>query len=122
VREEQIRERTVLLLEAYRDLTGDMAVPGIPDFLLLRSSAINELGLLNRKKVDKKEIREGSEALAMRPVKKEVDKSSAEKSLPGKTEGIRLVSGDAALPEEDAGEEVSESDFDILRKIKDPWN
>ena len=122
MREEEIRERTGLLLEAYRDLTGDMAVPGIPDFLRLRSSAINELGLFNRKKLDKKEIREGSEALAMRSVKKEADKSNAEKSLPGKAEGIRSVSGDAALQVKEAGGEEPESDFDILRRIKDPWN
>ena len=122
MREEEIRERTGILLDAYRDLTGDMAVPGIPDFLLLRSSAINEMGLFNRKKEDKKEIREGREALATRPVKKEADNSSAEKNVPGKTEGIRLVSGGTALQAEEAGEEEPESDFDILRKIKDPWN
>ena len=122
MREEEIRERTGLLLEAYRDLTGDMAVPGIPDFLLLRSTAINELCLFNRKKEDIKEIREGREALATRPVKKEADNSCSEKNAPEKTEGIRLVSGGTALQAEEAGEEEPESDFDILRKIKDPWN
>ena len=119
MREEEIRERTGLLLDAYRDLNGDMAVPGIPDFLLLRTSAINEMGLFNRKKNDKKESREGREALATRPVKKEADNSCAEKNVPGKTEGIRLVSGGTAMK---AVEEAPESDFDILRKIKDPWN
>ena len=122
MREEEIRERTGVLLDAYRDLTGDMAVPGIPDFLLLRTSAINEMGLFDRKKEDKKEIRDGRKAAAPGGVKKEADKSCAEKRVPGKTEGIRLVSGGTAMPEEDAGEEVPESDFDILRKIKDPWN
>ena len=122
MREEEIRERTGLLLDAYRDLTGDMAVPGIPDFLLLRSSAINEMGLFNRKKEDRKEIRDGREAAAPGGVKKEADESFAEKRLPGKTEGIRLVSGGTALQAEEAGEEAPESDFDILRKIKDPWN
>lgn len=125
MREEEIRERTALLLDAYRELTGDTCVPGIPDFLELRKAALEELGLPAVAEKSPEIVRKAPAARSERPRtaarQPERKKVSAEiKARQDETPAAKVVNMPAR--EEEFPDEVPRSDFDILRSIVDPWN
>lgn len=125
--EEEIRERTALLLDAYRELTGDDEAPGLPEFLQLRKAALEELGIPAGAEKTRK-VREAPKARAEKPKPasgQAVRKNTAavRKERAEGTPGAKVVNMPARQEEFPAEqEEKPKSDFDILRSIVDPWN
>ena len=125
--EQEIREQTRLIMDAYRELTDDPSGPSIPEFLQLRAAAITELG-------------SARSSAGKRPAEPAYDRGrNAEREIPrpvpaappDRTErtgnvlaaGAQTIKPQIIQPEtQTAGPEASRSDFDILRAIKDPWN
>jgi hypothetical protein len=130
--EDMIRDRTAVILDAYWELTGMESVPDIKEFLQLRKEAIKELRIpASGPVVRTSGPQRHEEALHTRkeesayqqppaerkPVERPVEKRPAERKP---VEEAPVQTADMQEEEPEPQEELS--DFDILRRIKDPWN
>lgn len=125
--EERIKEKTSSLFQSYLELTGFSGNLSISDFLVLRKEAMEEVRkedilCKNRKKdreEEKKENRERAISSANtghsdRPVPK--TPVSVISSIETSTQSS------ASLPDPDSEENKEEDDYEILRRMEDPWN
>lgn len=125
--EQEIREQTRLIMDAYMELTGDPSGPSIPEFLQIRAAAITELGAA-RPSTGKRRAEpvygrgRNAERETLRPVPAAPpDRPERTGSVPAA--GAQTIKPQAIQPEtRPAEQEASRSDFDILRALKDPWN
>ena len=149
--ENEIRRQTSVIMDAYFALSGTDDVPDIKSFIALRKEAIKELERGTVKKKNSRPVKphfedEGasctdaelaaagrsSESAAKKPAgfKKtmKLDKPTAAER---KTEEKREAAAEkeqeftSAAEQAQAAEDTNEhepSAFDILRKIRDPWN
>ena len=110
--ERAVRDRSAVILEAYRELSGNSEELSVRDFLLIREAAKAETG--SAPEPAQTQPREDAAAKRKTPAKKkEVPKAAA--PVPEKT----------TPPEKTAHKEpepVKKSDFEILAGLKDPWN
>lgn len=125
--EQEIREQTRLIMDAYMELTGDPSGPSIPEFLQLRAAAITELGAV-RPSTGKRRAEpaygrgRNAERETLRPVPA-VPPDRPEKAGSVPAASAQTIKPQTIQPETRPAEpEASRSDFDILRAIKDPWN
>ena len=121
--EQSIREQTSLILEAYRELTGADTLPTLSEFLQLRETAIKELASQPHKTyATSKNI---INAFSSKP-------SSMQNQTPPKEQSISRISTQSSLPAResnaetdivlDKGTDIQRNEFNILRRITDPWN
>ena len=122
--EDRIRSQTAVILEAYRELTGFDIIPDVSEFIAFRREAVNELAEdMPKKKVPlqkrpvqapRRENPVRTEQNAPKPVKQEKKPPAAGRQQePKKPE---------KHTEPEDREEKEMTDYEILRRIKDPWN
>lgn len=121
--EQAIREQTSLILEAYRELTRADTIPTLNEFLQLREAAIKELV----SQPPTPYITSKNAMKAFTPESSSVQKQT----YPHEQSSSRIVTQTALPAQEpntetdimlDKGTEEQRNEFDILRRIKDPWN
>lgn len=125
--EQEIRDRTMLLMDAYRELTDDHCEPTIPEFLQLRAAAIGELRASPA--AAKQRCSEPGPASAPQKPRKTAEEKKAPPTKEVSEHAVRMQTVKTQAPPQPAmqtvpetGQEEPESEFDILRRIKDPWN
>lgn len=122
--EEQIRERTGQILEAYQGLTGLEIVPSVAEFLQMRAAAVEELEALPTPAPARKQPRMSTckkDETGEKPIS-----VAAKPQRPSPV--IRLAQGGS--PESDVESDMGpfdepaagQSAFEILRRVQDPWN
>ena len=108
--EERIKEKTSSLFQSYLELTGFSGNLSISDFLVLRKEAMEEVRkediLCKNKREDRKE--ESGERTI----------SSANSGHPDHP----MPKTSASVPDSDSEENKEEDDYEILRRMEDPWN
>lgn len=125
ISEDLIRSKSAAIFDAYRQMTGHDAEVSIGDFLSVRQAAVLEISngitdaigntahtaetIKNAQKRQAPFIEKAPQGSGASNNKPEV------KATPQKKEA---ATGIPVLPDE----LQEESDFDILRKAKDPWN
>lgn len=126
--ENEIRNKTNELLEAYRGITGSEFVPEVKEYILLRKQAIAELSgniAVNRNRIvpaagTKKEPERPVPEPAAEKIKYIEDTPAEKRRLP---EPANTMPEPSVIPGPSAGPiKNGLSEFEILRGIKDPWN
>lgn len=149
MREEDIRSRTKVILDAYAEVSGMDAVLDISDFLKVRMEAISELGgqiagakvkttarletspqveqrspvqipKTSSKPPENASYKESVQPASMQSVP--VQTAVPQNSEPSALESSGFEPLDMGVEEMNSPEEHPKSVFDILRGIKDPWN
>lgn len=126
--ENEIRNKTNELLEAYRFIAGGDFVPGVKEYILLRKEAIAEMsGYIStspKKPVPVTSTRKQPTRPVPEPVIKEKAHTPDIQAKKGRQpEPAHMISEPSVLPEPPAGQAKKEpSEFEILQGIKDSWN
>ena len=130
MREEDVRKRTKVLVDALFDLTGYMPEVSVGDFLLLRERAVREL------KGERPASAGGPAELPMvasAPPEAKGRRSEPHVSRPPAPAMVHpavheepvheaMDEGTASGTEETEGGKTAMSDFELLRSLEDPWN
>lgn len=149
--ENEIRRQTSVIMDAYFALSGTDDAPDIKSFIALRKEAIKELERGTAKKKNGRPVKphfedEGASYTDAEPAAAGRSSESAAKKPAGFRKTVKLTEPTAAerkteekreaaagKEQESAGAakqaqaaedtgELEPSAFDILRKIRDPWN
>ena len=126
MQEELIRRKTLLILDAYRELAGSGYMPSLGDFLLLRKAAVKEAGSaglpVGETAGRPEPVRDIKPAAAVSVAPPPVRMETKEKA--GLDKGPEPVKRDVKQesPATQTKREERPSDYDILRRIADPWN
>lgn len=127
--EEKIRQQTKVIWDAYSSFTGDEKMPDVAGFLLVREAAIKEMsmGVLAVPSTEQKTAYKTRGAMSEPASEKEKEKTEKRRQQPAqpKTAAAGTDRGPAPAPEPVQASDPQQetvSDFDILRRMKDPWN
>ena len=121
--EKRVRKTTGALLAAYQDLVGSSYSPTIQEFLLLRGQAIKEAGFTRTSPVSEGFGYQNKEEQAPKDEPDPADrKERVHPSFPPTAQQEERRREPSFPIPSNAPEGEAVSNYDLLRRIQDPWN
>ena len=124
--EAQIREKTVLLYNAYEELTGADILLGVGEFLAMRKAAVEEMRTIGSGKghIQTHQTTSKPSQAAVQPPETQaqanVFQMKKEKTEDASEPLIQIKRAERVEKPKKADKPMS--DFDVLRAAGDPWN